>query len=228
MPAAFSRTVRTIMSIPSCSMEYSGTPRFETRKTTTAINGITPIIISESAGSIMNVTTIPPKSRIGARTPSLCIMPTIWWMLYVSVERRDIKDGSVNRSTCRHDRYDMRANRSWRTRLVQSRATADAVRLARIFPHTAMTEHTSIITPQNIISCKFLVGTIVSIMYASIHGMKRSMIVPIHFITNPTAIFRAIGRRYENISFIVSPPDMLLSVRLFFPSSPQAASFPLR
>ena len=96
-----------------------------------------------------------------------------------------------------------------------SLATADAILLAITFPPRAQNEHITIITAQKIISFILLVGTTSSIIYASIHGIKRSITVPVVFTASPAIIRKTLGFKYFNIRFILS----CQSFRLFFQSS---------
>ena len=123
-------------------------PRRDTHSTTTVRKGTTASSTSASTGSTVNVMMMPPISNIGARTPSLCIMPIILCTLYVSDDSRDTSDGTVNPSVCAADRCSVRENRSFLRRSVVSRATLDAMRLAMTLPNSAINAKSSMAMPQ--------------------------------------------------------------------------------
>ena len=81
MPEAFSRTVRTMASIPRCSSTYRGMPFLDTVYTSTPRKGRVHTSTRVSTGSRVRVMSTPPTRRMGARTPMRCIMPIIWWTL---------------------------------------------------------------------------------------------------------------------------------------------------
>ena len=81
MPAMFSRTVRTMASTPCCRPTYKGMPRLETQYTNPPKKGRVHTSTRVSTGSRVRVMRMPPKRRMGARTPMRCIMPIIWWTL---------------------------------------------------------------------------------------------------------------------------------------------------
>ncbi len=79
-------------------------------------------------------------------------------------------------------------NNSRRIVSVVSLATLDAMRFATTLNVSASTEQTSITNPHTKISFRLPCGITVSIIYASIQGRHRSMIVPINLMTNPSSM----------------------------------------
>ena len=69
MPATSSRTVRTIWSTFFCTLAYSRMPRREISITPIVSSGSVAISTRLSRKSIISVTSMPPSSNIGARTP---------------------------------------------------------------------------------------------------------------------------------------------------------------
>ena len=68
----FSRMIRTISSIPRCTMSYSGIPLKEMNTTRPIMIGAIMHRISARPVSMVSVIAIPPISIIGARIPSVC------------------------------------------------------------------------------------------------------------------------------------------------------------
>ncbi len=92
----------------------------------------------------------------------------------------------------------------------------------KVSPHTAIA---SIAIPKSATAHRFFVGVILSIMYASVQGIKRSIVVPMNLIINPMLILFQKGFTYfASSSFILSPFIPVLSpfctclylMRLFF------------
>ena len=81
IPTMFSRTVCTIRSTFCWVTVYIGMPFLEINQMVKPISGIIATRTAPNRGSIAIVTMIPPISRIGARTPSRCIMFSIRWTL---------------------------------------------------------------------------------------------------------------------------------------------------
>ena len=81
MPVMLSRTTRTMRSMAVCKTRYMGMPFREIYTTPTARMGKVLTSTKANLGSIIKVTTTPPKSSMGARTPSRCIMPSMRWIL---------------------------------------------------------------------------------------------------------------------------------------------------
>ena len=77
MPEAFSRTTRTILSTDRCRPSNRGMDRRDTRYTMHKITGSIQVSTNASTGSRVMVTATPPTTRMGARMPMRCIMPTI-------------------------------------------------------------------------------------------------------------------------------------------------------
>ena len=68
----FSRIMRTISSMPRCTMSYSGIPLKEMNTTRPIMIGAMMHRISASPVSMVSVIAIPPISMIGARIPRVC------------------------------------------------------------------------------------------------------------------------------------------------------------
>ena len=116
-------------------------------------------------GSTVKVSATPPTSKIGARTPMRCIMPTMLCTLYVSVDRRETSEGTVSASV-------------WRA----------AMRLAMTLPAHAATATASIPTPHSDSASTLRVGATSSIIYAMMTGKKSSATVPTTLIQKPPSI----------------------------------------
>ena len=86
-------------------------------------------------------------------------------------------------------------NKSRRTASVVLRATREAMRLAIIFPSTAIMEKMAISTPQNAIRPMFRMGITSSTMWARHQGSSRSMMVPVNLMVMPPHICPKYGRR---------------------------------
>ncbi len=152
------------------------------------------------------VTTTPPISSMGALTPRRCMRPSVWLTLYVSLVRREMRLGTVSASSWRAERRSIFSYKSCRIRLVASRDMADALRLAITFPSRAITAQHAMPAPQMKIAVLLPVGTTSSIMWASIHGMARSIMVPASLMINPISICPYNGRRYSMIFFNCPTP----------------------
>ena len=125
---------------------------------------------------------------MGARIPILCIMPSILCTLYVSVERRETRDGTVSASVCFAESDSVLENRSARMRSVVSRATLEAKRFAITLPAHATTATSSIPTLHSESASTLLVGTTSSIMCAMMRGRKSSATVPTTLKIMPAAM----------------------------------------
>ena len=77
MPVTLSRTTWIIRSTFFWVTLYMGIPLRRISQMVSPINGSMASRTAPSLGSMLMVTIRPPSSRIGARTPSLCIMPII-------------------------------------------------------------------------------------------------------------------------------------------------------
>ena len=77
MPEMFSRTVRTMASIPCCRETYRGMPFLDTLNTKMDRKGSVHTSTKVSTGSKVRVMRMPPTRRMGARTPMRWIMPII-------------------------------------------------------------------------------------------------------------------------------------------------------
>ena len=123
---------------------------------------------------------------MGARIPILCIMPSILCTLYVSVERRETRDGTVSASVCFAESDSVLENKSARMRSVVSRATLEANRFAITLPAHATTATSSIPTLHS--ESASTLGTTSSIMCAMMRGRKSSATVPTTLKVMPAAM----------------------------------------
>ena len=77
-----------------------------------------------------------------------------------------------------------------------------AIRLAKMFPSRAVSAHSAITPPQRSILPLSPVGTMSSIIVASIEGMSSSIIDATNLMARVTEIYPKKGRMYLKMSFI--------------------------